>query len=79
MYARVKAGRRRAVRLLVDLIVTLRNKGLTVLIVEQNVHHVLRTVDRAYVLENGWIVLHGRGRDPLNDERLKVAYLGVWP
>jgi len=45
--------------------------------VEQNVHHVLRTVDRAYVFHNGRIVLHGPGRDLLNDERLKVAYLGV--
>jgi len=65
------------VKLLFDLIVNLRSSGLTVLIVEQNVHHVLRTVDRAYVLENGRLVLEGRGEDLLNDERLKVAYLGL--
>ena len=65
------------VKLLFDLIVRLRETGLSVLIVEQNVQHVLRTVDRAYVLENGRIVLTGKGRDLLNDERLKVAYLGL--
>ncbi len=65
------------VKLLFDLIRNLRSSGLTVLIVEQNVHHVLRTADRAYVLENGRMVLEGRGEDLLNDERLKVAYLGL--
>ena len=65
------------VKLLFDLIADLRKKGITVLIVEQNVHHVLQVSDRAYVLENGRIVLEGRGRDLLNDERLKVAYLGL--
>ncbi len=60
-----------------ELILGLREKGLTVLIVEQNVHHVLHTVDRGYVLENGRIVLQGKGHDLLNDERLKVAYLGL--
>ena len=65
------------VKLLFDLIRNLRDSGLTILIVEQNVHHVLRTADRAYVLENGRLVLEGRGEDLLNDERLKVAYLGL--
>jgi branched-chain amino acid transport system ATP-binding protein len=65
------------VKLLFDLIRNLRTSGLTVLIVEQNVHHVLRTADRAYVLENGRLVLEGRGEDLLHDERLKVAYLGL--
>ena len=50
------------VKLLFDLIVNLRASGLTVMIVEQNVHHVLRTADRAYVLENGRIVHGRRGR-----------------
>ena len=65
------------VRRLFELIGNLRSTGLTVLIVEQNVHHVLRMADRGYVLENGRIVLQGRGEDLLNDERLKVAYLGL--
>jgi branched-chain amino acid transport system ATP-binding protein len=65
------------VKLLFDLIVSLRAKGLTVLIVEQNVHHVLHTADRAYVLENGRIVMEGHGAALLNDDRLKTAYLGL--
>jgi branched-chain amino acid transport system ATP-binding protein len=65
------------VKLLFDLIVDLRRKGLTILIVEQNVHHVLRTADRAYVLENGRIVMEGRGAALLDDARLKTAYLGL--
>jgi branched-chain amino acid transport system ATP-binding protein len=65
------------VKLLFDLIVRLRGNGLTIMIVEQNVHHVLRTSDRAYVLDNGRIVLEGEGKSLLNDERLKIAYLGL--
>jgi len=64
------------VNLLFDLIADLRRKGITILIVEQNVHHVLKASDRSYGLENGRIVLEGRGETLLNDERLKVAYLG---
>ncbi|MDB5604476.1 MAG: transporter ATP-binding protein [Bradyrhizobium sp.] len=65
------------VKLLFDLIIDLRAKGLTVMIVEQNVHHVLRAADRAYVLENGRIVMEGQGETLLNDDRLKTAYLGL--
>jgi branched-chain amino acid transport system ATP-binding protein len=65
------------VKLLFDLIVNLRDHGMTVMIVEQNVHHVLRTADRAYVIENGRIVMEGEGAALLKDERLKVAYLGL--
>jgi branched-chain amino acid transport system ATP-binding protein len=65
------------VRLLFDLIAGLRRRGLTILIVEQNVHHVLRTADRAYVLENGRIVMQGEGPTLLADERLRTAYLGL--
>jgi branched-chain amino acid transport system ATP-binding protein len=65
------------VKLLFDLIADLRQKGITILIVEQNVHHVLQASDRAYVLENGRVVLKGRGKTLLKDERLKVAYLGL--
>jgi branched-chain amino acid transport system ATP-binding protein len=38
---------------------------------------VLHTADRAYVLENGRIVMEGRGHALLHDERLKTAYLGL--
>jgi branched-chain amino acid transport system ATP-binding protein len=65
------------VKLLFDLIIDLRAKGMTVMIVEQNVHHVLHAADRAYVLENGRIVMEGQGKALLNDDRLKKAYLGL--
>ena len=65
------------VNLLYQLIRTLRDLRLTVLIVEQNVQHVLRTADRAYVLENGRIIMEGTGQQLLEDKRLKVAYLGL--
>jgi branched-chain amino acid transport system ATP-binding protein len=51
--------------------------GVTVLLVEQNVFRTLAIADRAYVLENGRIVLEGKGRDLLDDEHVKKAYLGV--
>ena len=55
----------------------LREQGITIFLVEQNVRQTLETVDRAYVLENGRIVLEGKGKDLLEDERVKTAYLGV--
>ena len=55
----------------------LREQGITIFLVEQNVRQTLETVDRAYVLENGRIVLEGKGKDLLQDERVKTAYLGV--
>jgi branched-chain amino acid transport system ATP-binding protein len=62
---------------LFQVIQTLRDQRHTILIVEQSVHHVLRIADRAYVLENGRIAMQGAGRELLEDERLKVAYLGL--
>jgi branched-chain amino acid transport system ATP-binding protein len=60
-----------------QLIRSLRDLKLTVLIVEQNVQHVLRTADRSYVLENGRITMQGVGAELLGNEQLKVAYLGL--
>jgi branched-chain amino acid transport system ATP-binding protein len=62
---------------LFEVIENLRRENFAILIVEQNVHHVLRAADRAYVLENGRIVMQGKGTELLADERLKVAYLGL--
>ncbi len=65
------------VSLLFQVIKSLRDLGLAILIVEQNVHHVLAVADRAYVLENGHVVMEGAGAELMQDERLKVAYLGL--
>ena len=58
-------------------IVALKQRGLTILLVEQNVAASLKLADRAYVLENGRIVLSGRGEELLHDERVRQAYLGL--
>ena len=54
----------------------LNERGMTILLVEQNVAVSLRIAGRAYVLENGRVVLAGRGADLLRDERVRIAYLG---
>jgi branched-chain amino acid transport system ATP-binding protein len=51
--------------------------GTTILLVEQDVIHSLKMSHRGYVLENGSIVLQGRGADLLADEHIKTAYLGI--
>ena len=51
--------------------------GVTVLLVEQNVFKTLAIADRAYVLGNGRIVLHGKGADLLADDHVRKAYLGL--
>jgi branched-chain amino acid transport system ATP-binding protein len=65
------------VRQLFDFIRSLREEGITILIVEQNVQHALEVADRAYVLENGRIVLSGESRDLLANEHVRKAYLGI--
>ena len=53
------------------------DRGITVLLVEQNVAASLRLARHAYVLENGRIVMQGRGADLLHDDRVRQAYLGL--
>ena len=55
----------------------LRESGLTVLLVEQNVAHSLKLADRGYVLENGRIELSGTGAELLSDDGVRQAYLGI--
>ena len=50
--------------------------GLTIFLVEQNVRQALKIAERAYVLENGHIVLEGSGRALLDEPRVQEAYLG---
>lgn len=51
--------------------------GVAILIAEQNVNQVLNIADRAYVIEQGRIVISGNAKDMLNDENVKKAYLGM--
>ena len=60
-----------------DIVKSINKQGITVLLVEQNVQSTLTFCDRAYVLENGRIVLSGTGKELLNNEHVKKAYLGI--
>ncbi len=62
---------------LADIILQLHQKGLGILLVEQNAQMALSMADRGYVLETGQIVLQGLGKDLLNDENVQKAYLGM--
>ena len=55
----------------------LNERGLTVLLVEQNVAVSLKISDRAYVLENGRVVMSGSGEELLHDDRVRQAYMGL--
>jgi branched-chain amino acid transport system ATP-binding protein len=56
---------------------SLKQKGLTVLLVEQNTNFALELADRAYVLENGRIVLQGSGREVAENPEIKRHFLGL--
>ena len=55
----------------------LNERGLTILLVEQNVAVSLKISQRAYVLENGRIVMSGSGNELLHNDRVRQAYLGL--
>lgn len=59
-----------------SIIAELRQSGATILLVEQNANKALKITDRAYVLETGRITLSGSGRELLESEDVKKAYLG---
>ena len=65
------------VQQLLQMIHTLNQKGLTVLLVEQNIAVSLKLSQHAYVLENGRIVVAGSGHELLNDQRVRRAFLGL--
>jgi branched-chain amino acid transport system ATP-binding protein len=54
-----------------------KQRGLTVLLVEQNARAALAIADRGYVMETGRIAISGDGRALLDDDRVRAAYLGV--
>ena len=55
----------------------IRERGVTVLLVEQNAHMALEIADRAYVLETGRIILEGNAKEIADNPRVKEAYLGA--
>ena len=59
------------------LIKNIAKDGMNVLLVEQNVRQSLKLADRAYVLENGRIIMEGKGKDLLDSAEVRKAYLGI--
>jgi branched-chain amino acid transport system ATP-binding protein len=55
----------------------LREQGITILLIEQNVRHSLEIADRAYVLENGRLSLQGDSDELLQSDHVRKAYLGL--
>jgi branched-chain amino acid transport system ATP-binding protein len=64
------------VELIFDTIRKLNEKGITILLVEQNAAMALTVANRGYVLETGKIALEGTGKELLSNERVRKAYLG---
>jgi branched-chain amino acid transport system ATP-binding protein len=67
----------RVVQEVLHTIRALNQRGLTILLVEQNVALSLKISSRAYVLENGHVVMSGTGSKLLHDDRVRQAYLGL--
>lgn len=66
--------------LIKEIFTTIRkiaDQGTTVLLVEQDVQHSLSLSDRGYVLEHGHIVMEGKGKDLLENPKIREAYLGI--
>lgn len=59
-----------------DIIKTVNQEGITVLLIEQNANMALKAADWGYVMETGVITMEGTGRELLENEEIKEAYLG---
>jgi branched-chain amino acid transport system ATP-binding protein len=64
------------VKMIFDIVKTIHAEGVSVLLVEQNAKAALEIADYAYVLETGRITLHGPGKQLLEDDGVRRAYLG---
>ena len=65
------------VREIFGIIRELHRQGLTIFLVEQNVHHAIRVADYCYVIENGRVVREGSAADLEADPAIRQAYLGL--
>lgn len=64
------------VQLIFGIIKEINSKGVTILLIEQNANMALKIADKAYVIETGSIVLEGSGKELLENETVREAYLG---
>jgi len=60
-----------------DTLRQINDDGVAVLLVEQNIRDSLNIADRAYVLEEGKIIIEGEGRELLSNDHIKEVYLGI--
>ncbi len=65
------------VKQMFDLIKTLNAQGVTILLVEQNIHQALNAANYAFVLKTGELAMQGTGKDLLADPEIQKAYMGV--
>ena len=65
------------VRDIFEIIRQINHQGVSILLIEQNANMALKVADSAYVMETGCITLSGAGKDLLNNEAVKRAYLGT--
>ncbi len=65
------------VRDIFEIIRQINRQGVSILLIEQNANMALKVADSAYVMETGCITLSGAGRELLNNEAVKKAYLGM--
>lgn len=64
------------VKAIFEMINELKGHGVTVVLVEQNVHQALKVADRVYILKNGSVVMEGQAKDLMRDEGILKAYIG---
>jgi branched-chain amino acid transport system ATP-binding protein len=62
---------------IMDTLIRIKQRGTSILLVEQNAAESLRIADHGYVLETGTVVLAGKGGDLMNDEKVRQSYLGA--
>ncbi|AXP08488.1 ABC transporter ATP-binding protein [Campylobacter hepaticus] len=60
-----------------DIIVRLKEEGITILLVEQNAYSALKISDYAYVLENGYIVMENEAKNLIGNDEIRKKYLGL--
>jgi branched-chain amino acid transport system ATP-binding protein len=62
---------------IMDTLVRIKQRGTSILLVEQNAAESLRIADHGYVLETGSVVLAGKGQELMSDEKVRQSYLGA--
>ncbi len=65
------------VEFVIEMLEKLKSKGMSIVLVEQNLQMALDLADRVYILDHGEVVFHGAGDELRNDPELTITYLGV--